>query len=42
MAEYDRSQPSLIKVTNLQPTAEQPSTKYTENYQKRYPTAEDK
>ena len=34
--------PSLVKATKLQPTAEQPSTKETANYQKRYPTPEDK
>ena len=36
----DWSAPSLIKATKLQPTAEQPSTKYTTNYQKIYPTSE--
>ena len=34
--------PSPIKTTNLKPTAEQPSTKYTADYQKRYPAPEDK
>ena len=33
---------SLIKATKLQPTAKQLSTKQTGNYQKRYPTTEDK
>ena len=36
------SLPSLIKATELQPTAEQPSTKQIANYQKRYPSPEDK
>ena len=40
--EQDWSSPSLIKATKLQATADQPSTKQTENYKKRYPTPEDK
>ena len=43
MAEWkDWSSASLIKTTKLQPNAEQPSTKWTGNFQKRYPTPEDK
>ena len=43
MAEQkDWSSPSLRKTTKLQPTAEQPSTKQTGNYQERYCTLEDK
>ena len=39
MAEQkDWSSPSFIKATKLQPIAEQPSTKQTENYQKSFPT----
>ena len=38
----DWNSPSLIKITKLQPHAEQPSTKWTENYQKdSQPTPED-
>ena len=33
----DWSSPSLMKTAKLQLTAEQPSAKYTGNYQKRYP-----
>ena len=40
--EKDWSSPSLIKARKLQPIAEQPSTKYTRNYQQRYPTPENK
>ena len=43
MAEQkDWSSPSLIKTKKLQPMAEQPSIKQTENFQKRYPTLEEK
>ena len=42
MEEKDGSTASLVKATKLKTIAEQPSTKWTANYQKRYPTPEDK
>ena len=36
------SSPALFKTTKLPPNAEQPSTKWIGNFQKRYPTSEDK
>ena len=38
----DWSLPSLIKTAKLQRNAEQPSTKWTGNLQKKYPTPENK
>ena len=43
MAEQkDWSSPPLIKTTKLQTNSEQHSTKWTGDFQKRYPTPEDK